>query len=35
MEKHELVDLPWDRAEWQALVDTVMNMKFHKMWDVF
>ena len=29
------IDLPWDRAEWQALVDTVMNMKFHKMWDVF
>ena len=27
-------DLPWDRGEWQALVDTAMNTKFHKMWDV-
>jgi hypothetical protein len=27
-------DLPRDRAEWQALVDTVMNMKLHKMWYV-
>ena len=24
-------DLPRDRAEWQALVDTVMNTKSHKM----
>ena len=28
------IGLPWDRAEWQALVDTAMNIKFHKMWDV-
>jgi hypothetical protein len=28
------IDLPRDRGEWQALVNTVMNMKFHKMWDV-
>lgn len=27
-------DLPQDRTEWQALVDIVMNMKFHTMWDV-
>jgi hypothetical protein len=27
-------DLPQDTAEWQALVDTVIDMKFHKMWDV-
>jgi len=28
------IDLPRDRGEWQALVNTVMNMKFHKMRDV-
>jgi hypothetical protein len=28
------IDLPQDRAEWQALLDTVTNRKYHKMWDV-
>jgi hypothetical protein len=27
-------DLPQDMAERQALVNTVTNLKFHKMWNV-
>jgi hypothetical protein len=27
-------DLPQATAERQALADTVMNLKFHKMWNV-